>query len=337
MIQIPVCPLKQHRTTVFGTKVEVPRDLDILVAGFVCKDFSTLNNYKKNLEERGESGDTFFSILEYIVAARPKMVLFENVKNAPWSNEAQRTKFKERLRDAEIKKMKKNRTWNRGTLRSKIPLPEKWEELFVAAQRDKRQTKTQYGIDAMMQDIGYVAKHLDLDTKDYYLPQTRQRGYMLCIDGRWFNEGADVEDGRDVQKVAEPELEKWASMVEALKHEASVPAEMMLLAASSETKTSILLPEKPGGETWERDWTKCRIRHTKSRDTYQLEDKRQLTNWKESGGKLLPDFWTTTRGMTNRVMDLLEIVHLLSLMHRIDDRYYRYASRFTSKPFLKLI
>jgi site-specific DNA-cytosine methylase len=111
--------------------LKFPQIWIFLVAGFVCKDFSTLNNYKKNLEERGESRDTFFSILEYIVAAKPKMVLFENVKNSPWSNEAQRTKFKESLINSEIKKMKKNKTWSRGRKRTNISIPKNWEEIFV--------------------------------------------------------------------------------------------------------------------------------------------------------------------------------------------------------------
>lgn len=31
-------------------------------------------------------------------------------------------------------------------------------------------------------EIDYHAYHIKVDTKNYYLPQTRERGYMLCID-----------------------------------------------------------------------------------------------------------------------------------------------------------
>src|ERR1700691_514389 len=43
-----------------------------------------------------------------------------------------------------------------------------------------------------------------------------------------------------------PRLEEWPKMMEAVKHKASVPAEVMLLAASEETKNSVLLSEEPG-------------------------------------------------------------------------------------------
>jgi hypothetical protein len=116
------------------------------------------------------------------------------------------------------------------------------------------------------------------------------------------------------------ELEEWAKMMEALKHKASVLAEVVLLAVSEEIKNSVLLSEESGKDV---PWDKCKLRHERIQDKYQLTDERKLTRWKENGGRCVPDFWITTRSMTNRVMDLLEILHLLGLMHGIDVRYYR--------------
>lgn len=149
----------------------------------------------------------------------------------------------------------------------------------------------------------------------------------------WFGETHPVSKGEEGEGEAEIEvveqtckcavnleLEEWAKMMEALKHKASVPAEVMLLAASEETKNSVLLSDESGKDV---PCDKCRLRHERVQDKYQLADERKLTGWKESGGRCVPDFWNTTRSMTNRVMDFLEILHLLSLMHGIDDRYYR--------------
>ena len=45
-------------STVYGAPREVPLDLDILVAGFACVDFSTLNKKRKTIDDEGESENT---------------------------------------------------------------------------------------------------------------------------------------------------------------------------------------------------------------------------------------------------------------------------------------
>jgi site-specific DNA-cytosine methylase len=102
---------------VFGSKAKISTDLDILVAGFVCKDFSSLDNSRKSLQQRDESGHTSFSIYEYINKAKPKMVLFENFKKIPWTTDGERQKFE----DAYIKKIRKDTKWRRGNPPVKLP------------------------------------------------------------------------------------------------------------------------------------------------------------------------------------------------------------------------
>jgi hypothetical protein len=46
-------------TTAYGALVEVPGDVDLLVAGTSCVDYSNLNNQKKDISAKGESGNTF--------------------------------------------------------------------------------------------------------------------------------------------------------------------------------------------------------------------------------------------------------------------------------------
>src|SRR5271168_4236197 len=74
-------------TTAHGGKAIVPGDLDLLIAGFCCVDFSTLNNQRKSLDDYGESGDTLKAVLAYAEEFRPKMIILENVKGAPWLDE----------------------------------------------------------------------------------------------------------------------------------------------------------------------------------------------------------------------------------------------------------
>ncbi|KAK5239810.1 hypothetical protein LTR16_011481, partial [Cryomyces antarcticus] len=106
-------------TTAYGAKIPVPGDVDLLVAGFSCVDFSALNNRSKDLDDRGESGDTFNAVLAYANKWRPSIVVLENVSNAPWDD-----------------------------------------------------------IQELLEKIDYACAWQRVDTKDYYLPQTRRRGYL---------------------------------------------------------------------------------------------------------------------------------------------------------------
>jgi len=58
---------------------DVPGDIDVVVAGFSCKDLSFMNSYRKTLEEMGQSGSTLRGCLDYIERKRPRLVLLENV------------------------------------------------------------------------------------------------------------------------------------------------------------------------------------------------------------------------------------------------------------------
>jgi len=92
---------------------------------------------------------------------------------------------------------------------------------------------------------------------------------ICCVERSWFVETHSASKGEAGEEEAEievvkqtcksavnPELEEWAKMMEALKHKASVPAEAMLLAASEETKNSVLLSEQSGKDV---PCDKCRL------------------------------------------------------------------------------
>ena len=54
---------------------------DVLVAGFVCKDFSLLNNSPTTWKSKhGKSGGTFFGVKNYVKRHTPLIVILENVK-----------------------------------------------------------------------------------------------------------------------------------------------------------------------------------------------------------------------------------------------------------------
>ena len=110
-------------TTAYGAKAVIPTNIHILIAGTSCVDFSKLNKHKKSLTDDGESAKTWEGVMAFVTVSRPRMVIIENVRDAPWDR-----------------------------------MIEEYER------------------------IGYVTAGVLIDAKNYYVPQTRQRGYLICFD-----------------------------------------------------------------------------------------------------------------------------------------------------------
>ncbi|KAH0268799.1 hypothetical protein KCU91_g9143, partial [Aureobasidium melanogenum] len=216
---------KATATTAYGAKVEIPGDVDMVIAGTACVDFSNLNNNKKTLEERGESGDTFAAVLAYAKKYRPTMLVLENVFGAPWDN--------------------------------------------MLAEYEKYR---------------YVSAGVLVDSKNYYLPQTRQRGYMVCID-------KDKLEACNIDPAAFKEnfYERMADF----RRPVSSPFSSFILpnddplvtrASQSMARQSLL-----DASLREVDWAKCEIRHINYRRDKVLGISRPVTNWQESGTLVLPE------------------------------------------------
>lgn len=60
------------------------------VAGTSCVDYSPLNRLKKTIDAGGESGRTFFGMLDYVIKHQPSIVVLENVSGAPWDEVVER-------------------------------------------------------------------------------------------------------------------------------------------------------------------------------------------------------------------------------------------------------
>ncbi|KAI0831805.1 hypothetical protein BC628DRAFT_1311075 [Trametes gibbosa] len=84
-----VCELgEDEATTAYGALAPVPGDVDLLVAGTSCVDYSNLNNEKQGIEANGESGRTFRGMMSWVKNHRPPLVILENVCGAPWDKVA---------------------------------------------------------------------------------------------------------------------------------------------------------------------------------------------------------------------------------------------------------
>ncbi|KAF9454298.1 hypothetical protein P691DRAFT_845153 [Macrolepiota fuliginosa MF-IS2] len=80
-----VCELGDEEAhTAYGALAPVPGDVDILIAGTSCVDYSNLNTQKQDIDANGESGRTFRGMMSWVKNHRPPLVILENVCSAPW-------------------------------------------------------------------------------------------------------------------------------------------------------------------------------------------------------------------------------------------------------------
>ncbi|KIJ55585.1 hypothetical protein M422DRAFT_240196 [Sphaerobolus stellatus SS14] len=245
-----VCELgNEMATNAYGSRVAVPGNVDILIAGTSCVDYSNLNNEKKDIDAGGESGQTFRGMLSWVSNHRPPLVILENVCGAPW---------------------------------------------------DKVQSK--------FAEISYSADFMRLDTKQFYIPHTRTRVYLLAVDKKRSDIPGD-----------------WTKMMKSLYRPASSSLDAFLLPSDDprihQAREKFVQEnsavDRRGGRT---DWGRCESRHQRARIEEELGSKRPLTSWDEGGYCTLPDYgwndWAVLQ--VERVWDLMDISYLRALKENTD-------------------
>ncbi|OAX82532.1 hypothetical protein ACJ72_03117 [Emergomyces africanus] len=245
--------IDDEATTAFGSLRKVPANLDLLVVGFSCVDFSNMNLHRKTLNEMGESGHTFYSLLRYTQRCRPPLVILENVCGAPWDH----------IRD-------------------------------------------------IFKEMDYHAYHIKVDTKNYYLPQTRERGYMLCID----------QTRLETPPPTDSKSSTFAKMMKNFERPASSPITQFLLKNDDPRLQDAIddISKSPIKDRQSVDWTRYKARHLRYRISEGLGDKRPLTRWQDNGTCQMPDFywhgWSSAQ--TERVWDTLDVNYLRSIIRGYD-------------------
>ncbi|KAK4191163.1 hypothetical protein QBC35DRAFT_471233 [Podospora australis] len=275
--------------TAGGYKREMPdKRLDIFFCGSSCVDYSNLNTKKpkdnigalkafiKNDKKlvyqpyqhpntpfeaaldnafmdikagaTGESVRTFFSSLIFINYHRPKVVIFENVQNAPWEIYAQQV----------------------------FPL------------------------------VGYYTTFLRVDTKDYYLPQTRNRGYILAIDIR--------DNGALSPQTAPKVLEAWKQLMKECKRQPSAPVTSFLLG-SDDPATILARSDLETDSQNNTSWEKSSLRHESTRRQFSLSaDENPFSKKVMRNGRVIGPVYPTHshqewwKRQTGRVIDLMDII-----------------------------
>lgn len=167
-------------------------------------------------------------------------------------------------------------------------------------------------------EIGYSADFLGVDTKNYYIPHTRCRKYLLAV-----REDTNKNTTSDIPK-------QWKSMVDSLKRPASATLDDFLLSNDDPRVlrgrarlTAESLAYGNNDRNSRVDWTKCETRHQLCRSREELGDKKPLTGWSDSGGTTLPSFcWNDWyNAQVHRIHDLTDINTLRLAQSDLDCTY----------------
>ncbi|RMZ06979.1 hypothetical protein D0860_05310 [Hortaea werneckii] len=227
-----------HATTAYGSVVPIPMDVDIVIAGTSCVDYSRQNNHQVSIDAAGESGRTWRGALAYCKASRPAIVIFENIVNAAWGKMI--SDFKE---------------------------------------------------------IGYGSKGVLVDTKDFYLPHTRQRGYMVCFDGT------------SCSQEAEKTATRWQDLIIEFRRLASSPVSSFLIPSD---QVSLRLQARDDDKDKDVDWSKCEITQLEYRQDSGIGYARPFTQWQESGTMVVPENSSAPwyHRQVERVKDTIDCLYL---------------------------
>jgi len=175
-----------------------------------------------------------------------------------------------------------------------------------------------------LEDNGYAARFLSFDSKEYYIPQTRTRRYMVAIN---VGKGAPLIQGdrKLTRTVANQVLDDWEEMVTALKRPFTATLDHFLYSDDHPVvaKARRQLESQKNKGRQEVDWTRCLMRNNKAREDGNLGDQRPLTRWDDSDNIHPPDDadWRWWAAQPNRVKDVAEVCFLRCVSQGQDPRH----------------
>ncbi len=175
-------------------------------------------------------------------------------------------------------------------------------------------------VERMWRDAGYATKVAYLDSKDFYLPQTRQRGYMIGLRRAAITE-------RKVELDADTAVEKWFEVLGKLQRRASSPFTDFILPDDDpqlqkyNQRAAVFLA---AGKTV--SWDKCKVECISYRSCNFLGFKKPVTDWETNGSCKVPDFCNTLwfKRQVERIWDTVDINHLRSVAARCYDMAYKW-------------
>ena len=161
-------------------------------------------------------------------------------------------------------------------------------------------------------EIGYATQVAHLDSKDFYLPQTRQRGYMIGLRRSVINDrGIDLD--------ADAAVKNWFGILSKLQRRASSPFTDFLFADNAlelqkyNREAAVLLTTGKNVP-----WDRCRVECLSYRCCHHLGLGKPFTSWENNGSCQVPDFCNKLwfRQQVERIWDTVDINFLRSIVVR---------------------
>ncbi|RVX72555.1 hypothetical protein B0A52_03745 [Exophiala mesophila] len=179
------------------------------------------------------------------------------------------------------------------------------------------QKKSQSGLKAFWANIDYGCHTVLLDSKSFYIPQTRERSYSICVDKRILPSQDNLI----------PIGKAWAELMKDFQRRASSPYTDFML--SSEDPLLLLSKaEKRAVDLQSSDWAACRKRHTRQRAEGNLGTGRPFTR-REGNDKchLGDSAWQNwALSQTLRVVDCIDVRMLEHAAFKQFDMRYKYRN-----------
>ncbi|KAL2264457.1 hypothetical protein VTK26DRAFT_22 [Humicola hyalothermophila] len=232
-------------TTAGGSKVKIPTEqLDILFAGCSCVDYSTMNQNKPE--------GTVESLYAHL-KPQPEMDRSEASSKEKPGRVGLDKAFIEAL-DAALSEPRGLMAAGESAITFFAAL-----RLIVTKRPKVVILENVYGApwdmytDQIFPKVGYVARCVKLDSKDFYLPQTRQRGYLVAIDAEDMGE-----------EVADEMATHWATVLSECKRPASTSISAFLRPADDPATIQARADMESKGSN-NSDWALCSLRHNDAR------------------------------------------------------------------------
>ncbi|KAI1389965.1 uncharacterized protein F4822DRAFT_219409 [Hypoxylon trugodes] len=285
-----VDPKDGKAPTAMGSMETIPGDIDLLISGCSCVDFSTLNTQKQKdfVTDVVETKNR----LEKIAADGSYQADrdFEMVKEL-WDMTTEFIKDLGSSGQTFFGMMHYVRNY-----RPKIVI---LENVYGAPWAKVKNVWFPF--------VGYAAKHIALDTKNFYIPQTRKRGYLIALDLNVF--------GGELATII---LNEWEClMTKDLPRRASTPISLWLLppahplterARQADSEKALNRLSK------DADWERSKVRHVRFRKTKGIGNERPLTHWGQQGQPYDRLDRLMISSQSKRVLDCMEINQLRTMI-----------------------
>ncbi|RYO73980.1 hypothetical protein DL766_008388 [Monosporascus sp. MC13-8B] len=300
--------------TALGSMEKIPSDIDVLIAGTPCVDFSTLNSSKEK-DFSSKVGDRLKKLFQRFDKHRSK------------DEDAPLIAAVKEFMDGECMETLKDQGQSSGAFFAMLSYARLRRPKCILLE-NVHSAPWEQMVRVWFPSIDYAAQFVRLDTKNYYIPQTRCRGYLLAVDASLFN---------SKKNIAEDIVGKWATDIKTFQRRASTPIDRWLLPSTDPLADLARQDEEARFLDRKRrenvPWIQSRRRHIRVRRQETLGEDRILTNWTEDGGSRPYDRMDRIlmHGQPPRVLDSIEIYYLRGVkngLHRKAKQDFDPASRF---------